>query len=149
MRTAIVNIAIERFLPKLLVAESGCWEWQAAQLSGGYGSFTLAGRTTVAHRFAYQYWVGPIPAGLTIDHRCCNPVCVNPDHLEAVTMKVNVLRSLTNPSAINARKTHCKRGHAFDEENTYRFRYGSGWGRACRACRHMRYQAQRQKGLIQ
>lgn len=92
----------------------GCWLWiGSARGSQGllYGELRVNGRTTAAHRFAYESFVGPIPAGLTIDHLCRETLCVNPKHLEAVSMKVNILRG-TSPTAKNAAKTLCKRGHA-------------------------------------
>jgi len=72
----------------------------------------------MVHRIAYEFALGPIPDGLTLDHLCRNTICCNPAHLEPVTLRVNTLRG-TSPIADNARKTHCKNGHPFDEANTY------------------------------
>lgn len=88
-----------------------CWLWTGA-LTRGYGSFGSGGRNVRVHRFAYEAVVGPIPEGLTIDHLCRVRNCVNPAHLEAVTMRENNLRS-NNPPALNARKTCCPKGHAY------------------------------------
>jgi hypothetical protein len=90
---------------------------------------------------AYELAIGPIPEGLTIDHLCRNRGCVNPAHLEAVTNRTNLLRG-DGIAALNARKTHCKRGHEFTPENTYVWREGT---RACRACHTAQEQARRQK----
>lgn len=114
-----------------------CWPWLGSTLLG-YGRKQGFGGGGYAHRAAYILSKGPIPKRLTIDHLCNNRACVNPAHLEAVTQRVNVLRSPTAQAAINARKTHCKYGHPFDEANTY-FRPGrSGRERACRACSNAR-----------
>lgn len=67
----------------------------------------------MAHRVAYELCIGPIPTGLTIDHLCRNTRCVNPKHLEAVTLRENILRG-TGPTAHNAAKSACRRGHPFD-----------------------------------
>ncbi|MGO3650436.1 HNH endonuclease signature motif containing protein [Agrococcus casei] len=85
-----------------------------------------------AHRFAYADSRGAIPEGLEIDHLCRNRSCVNPKHLEAVSKRENLARGYAVP-AINARKTHCKRGHEFTAENTYRW----GSSRICRACKRL------------
>lgn len=91
------------------------------------------------HRKAYEEAFGSIPAGLTIDHLCRNKLCMNPRHLEAVTLKENVLRG-NGPTAVNARKTHCPTGHPYDEKNTLVSK--KGW-RYCRACFRIRYQRQK------
>lgn len=81
----------ERFWSK--VDTSGiCWEWTAAR-SDGYGQFKSGpGEPAGAHRWAYQYLVGPIPVGVQLDHLCRNRACVNPDHLEPVSQRENILR---------------------------------------------------------
>lgn len=107
-----------------------CWIWKGHTTCGGYGRFRMDGHNVFAHRFAYESIVGPIPDGLPLDHLCRNRACVNPAHLEPVTHKVNILRG-ESPSARNATKTHCKRGHIFDRHNTYHIRTG---GRACKQC---------------
>jgi hypothetical protein len=107
----------------------GCWEWQG-KLNQGYGVVWDSGRVRQAHRFAWELLRGAIPDGLTLDHLCRNRRCVNPGHLEPVTAVENTMRGQA-PHAINARKTHCVRGHAFDDENTY---VRSDGARICRAC---------------
>lgn len=65
-----------------------CWEWYGAICDGGYGRYHT-GKNWKAHRFSYEYLVGPIPPGLALDHLCHNKRCVRPDHLEPVTTKDN------------------------------------------------------------
>lgn len=85
----------------------------------------------MAHKWAYESIVGPVPEGMELDHLCRNRACVNPAHLEAVSRRVNQLRGLSI-SAKNARKTHCVHGHPLTGENVYEWR-GSRYCRACRA----------------
>lgn len=107
----------ERFHQKVIpVTESGCWLWTAG-CSRGYGVYWPKTKIWVyAHRFAYETLRGPIPTSLQIDHLCRVSCCVNPDHLEAVTQRENILRGLA-PSAMCARKTHCKNGHSLSGAN--------------------------------
>ncbi len=111
---------------------TGCWVWQRARDRSGYGHIgaSRSRNNLRAHRVAYELVKGLIPDGLVLDHLCRNPSCINPDHLEAVTDRVNILRGI-GMGARYARRTHCDHGHAFDEANTYVSR---GY-RGCRTCR--------------
>lgn len=123
---------------RCVVRESGCVEWIGSIAADGYGSATIGmlpngqARLRVAHRVVWEMWNGPVPAGLELDHLCRNRCCVNPAHLEPVSQAENNRRS-ASPSALNAKKTHCKRGHEFTPANTSLVRGGPG--RQCRICR--------------
>src|SRR3954470_20141998 len=83
--------------------ETGCWLWTGARSAkGGYGDVSVSGMRFRAHRLIYEWERGPIPEGLILDHLCCNPPCVNPDHMEVVTNRENILRG-RSPTAKNAR----------------------------------------------
>ena len=126
----------ERFARKVL-ADGECWLWIAAKDPCGYGQFFWNGRPHKAHRVAYELVVGGIPAGLELDHLCRVRHCVRPSHMEAVTHRVNLLRGDTF-QAKHAAKTHCHRGHAFDEANTH---WMSNGARRCRHCNRIRANA--------
>lgn len=119
---------------------SGCWIWLGHLQPNGYGTLKVggrAGRSVYAHRVSYETHVGPIPPGLEIDHLCRVRNCVNPEHLEPVTRRVNVQRGI-GPALLgrlNANKTHCSNGHPFDAANTYLRPTG---GRSCKACQRAR-----------
>jgi hypothetical protein len=116
-----------------------CWLWTGHLGGGGYGAFSLGRRDNKkikAHRYAYETLVGPVPEGLELDHLCRVRHCVNPDHLEPVTRAENIRRG--DAPAVNSARgkamTHCKRGHPFDDENTY-YPPNRPETRNCRACR--------------
>lgn len=125
---------LERLADKFTVGD-GCWEWRKPDPSNGYGRLKPGGRgtpTVLAHHVVYELMVGPIPAGLQLDHVCRQRACVRPDHLEPVTQRENILRG-EGFAGRNARKTHCPQGHPYDEANTYRIPSRPN-ARYCRAC---------------
>lgn len=127
----ITRTLSERFIEKVAFG-TDCFFWMGARVPDGYGMIQVGDRMKRASRVAYELYVGNIPDKFTIDHLCRNRACVNPQHLEAVSNKVNILRGI-GPTATNAAKTHCKRGHEFNETNTMRFRTNK---RHCRICRN-------------
>lgn len=129
-RVQFFGLSVEERLAMFTsVMETGCHIWTGRIYSQGYGQIYFDGRNQTAHRVAYILRFGAIPDGLVIDHLCRNRACVNPDHLEAVSNKENILRGEA-PSALNLRKTHCKQGHEFTKVNTYL----RSAGRMCRIC---------------
>lgn len=124
-----------RLLEKIAQAErvGDCLRWPGAPDSEGYGRFYFGQEECRAHRAVYELLKGPIPDKLQIDHLCRNRWCIQAEHLEAVTARENVLRG-QGTAAINARKTHCPRGHAYTPENIKR---NGKHGRNCRICRNI------------
>ena len=122
----------QRMLARIEKTET-CWLWTVPHWDSGYVRIRANGRTQMAHRVAYELWVGPIPEGRTIDHLCRVRWCMNPAHMEPVTQGENVLRGDTL-AARNAAKTHCKHGHEFSERNTYQYK----GNRICRRCNSLR-----------
>lgn len=116
-----------KFLEKIFKTDS-CWRWSGSVDRNGYGRMSVGHVNRTAHRISYELFKGSIPEGLQIDHLCRVRDCVNPDHLEAVTGRMNTLRGYS-PSAIHARKTHCPRGHEYSP--TYD---GRRWRRYCKTC---------------
>lgn len=109
---------------------SGCILWLAATDRHGYGFFWNSGKQRRAHRVAYEEARGPIPEGMVLDHLCRTPSCVNPFHLEAVTVRENTVRGV-GLTAVNARKEKCVHGHALSGDNLTTDHRGN---RACREC---------------
>lgn len=106
--------------------------WLGAKTKGNYGRLCRRtggkSRYFLAHRYAYEQIVGDIPKGQTLDHLCGNPPCVNPDHLEPVGLRENILRGRTGKNLL---KTECPQGHPYSGRNLYVS--PQGW-RRCRAC---------------
>lgn len=130
----------ERFLAKVTVSDTGCHLWTGATMTNGYGRFGGEGRAVLAHRWAYEHFIGPIPEGLELDHLCRVRNCVNPFHLEPVTGAENRRRG-EGFAGRQSRQTACKHGHPLDEENTYVWR----GQRKCRTCNRIRSQRLRDR----
>jgi hypothetical protein len=109
---------------------NGCWNWRGSLYRNGYGKY--GSRGYMAHRLAYELTKGSVPEDMCLDHTCRNRSCINPDHLEIVTLVENVMRG-ESLHALNARKTHCSEGHEFTDKNTYRRQDRET--RECKTCR--------------
>lgn len=97
---------LDRFLVRVGPLDQGCWIWEAGKSAQGYGEMTIMGAVQLAHRVSYELFIGPIPSGLHIDHLCMTKECVNPFHLEPVTLRENIRRAQET-------HTHCNYGHLF------------------------------------
>ena len=120
-RTCPIPEDVERRFWGKVAKTDECWNWTAATTYGyGVMGFHESGkhRTVRAHRVSYELLIGPIPEDLVIDHLCRNRACVNPDHMELVTIGTNVLRG-EGLTAKYAQATHCDNGHEYTEANTY------------------------------
>lgn len=111
----------------LISKTEGCWQWLG--YGNPYGRFKVKGHGLVAHRVSYIMSGRVIPEGLTLDHLCKNILCVNPAHLEPVTMRENLRRG-NGISSIHSRRTHCARGHELSGNNIR----GGKYGRRCKVC---------------
>ncbi len=120
-------------LEKMIFPEpnTGCWLWAGAA-SSDYAQFNVKGVQAVVHRVVYTWKVGRIAPGMTLDHLCRNKMCVNPDHLEEVSMGENLRRAGNSISALSANVTHCPKGHPYSGSNLYINPRGD---RECRTCR--------------
>ena len=143
--TKIFGTVEERFWPRVdKRAENECWSWLAGTGAEGYGQLRVDGKSKPAHRVSYELNIGEIPDGWVVDHTCHNDTdcvsacqhrkCVNPAHLEAVTTAENKRRG-NSSNSVNARKTHCKHGHEFTEDNTYRPEGKNS--RQCKTCMYL------------
>jgi hypothetical protein len=107
-----------------------CVNWPGRISRFGYGIIeTGRGTQRRAHVIVHERLIGPKPEGMVIDHLCRNRACVNPLHMEIVTHRENTLRG-EGITAVNARKTVCKRGHPLSGENVRM----TSKGRHCIAC---------------
>ena len=131
MRAMFTPVEAARFRTKYEVQRNGCWLWTGPLDKDGYGTFYLRRKGRRAHRVAWFSLHGEIPAGMWIDHSCGRRHCVNPSHLRLVTPRQSSLENSRSNGAVNARKTHCPKGHPYDRQYTSQ-RYGTQ--RYCSIC---------------
>lgn len=117
-----------------------CWLWTGYLTTRGYGRTSWEGKLRLVHNLIYELQNGKIPAGLEPDHLCPRKNCCRPGHIEPVPHRKNVLRGRA-PAAVNARKTHCKRGHQLSGDNLYD---RGPHHRACRLCHRLRARLRRE-----
>ena len=120
--------------------ETGCWNWTGSdQDERGYSRFYVDGRRTLVHRWAHEHFIGAIPEGETVHHRCVNPRCSFPGHLVAMSQRDNLMESDMALAAVAVRKRYCVNGHdlagAYVNPRTGR--------RTCRTCRNERERRRR------
>lgn len=142
---------ILRFMNKVEITKT-CWIWKGAKRKGRerkgrycfYGAFGYLGKSLSAHVVSYLIFKGKIKQGLEIDHLCRNTLCVNPNHLEAVTHSENCKRGLAGNHRVEECKliTHCLRGHKYTEKNTYRNKNGHRMCIKCLRERTRKYRAE-------
>lgn len=145
---------------RIVVPQTDCWIWNGAT-DRGYGRVFIDGTAKRVHKVVWEALNGPVPAGLQLDHLCRVRACVNPDHLEVVTNKVNVrraqpylsrgsvteqaipkeLRKGTRPSRERdyrpLPRTHCVNGHEYAADRPV------GTPHRCLECRNRRASHQR------
>lgn len=113
-----------------------CWIWTGGvngsrkDRGDGYGRVRYQKRHRYVHVLTWEWANGTVPPGKELDHKCRTVLCVNPDHLEPVSHQTNCQRGLAGN--YNKVKTHCQRGHLYDEEGT---RWSRG-KRYCKRCEH-------------
>lgn len=122
----------ERLLTRIQLNSNGCWDWLGYKNKRiRYGQLTYDKKNHSVHVVSYELFKGKKPVNTHIDHLCRNRSCLNPDHLECVTPRENILRG-DGLASINSKKTHCLKGHEYSGENLFFYRKNS---RGCRQCR--------------
>jgi hypothetical protein len=132
----------QKLWPKVRMTDT-CWLWTGERASNGYGTIKTksTGKRVLVHRPAWELSVGPIPAGLVIDHLCRVRNCVNPTHLRVCTRRENVLCGI-GPAAVYAARTHCAKGHLLAGDNLIHCTKGPSMNaRICKTCKNARRNA--------
>lgn len=140
-----VNI-IDRFFEKVWRNNFyWCWVWTGATDSNSYGNFWDGWSVVKAHCWSYRNFIGIYDETLHLDHLCNNAYCVNPYHLEPVTLMTNLLRGdRSHLGRLQRERTHCPYGHPYDEDNTWVSKTGS---RHCKTCNRENMRIRRELGI--
>lgn len=150
-----LELALEKLWARVEVT-GFCWLWTGETGGGGYGRLHFQGARGQAHRIIYELLVGPIPDGLQLDHLCRIRNCVNPDHVEPVTFKVNQERKVAKwakpkqptQAAIRKAKGLCQKGHVLAVVGVLTSTRGTSIRKQCRACQHDAQERWRRKAGI-
>ena len=124
---------MKKFMAKVTKTKT-CWIWQGCLTHNGYGQLRRNNKSWLAHRYSYVLFKGSIPNGMVLDHLCRVRNCVNPEHLEPVTNRENLLRG------IPGNKTHCPHGHEYTQENSAYYKNY----KYCKTCNRQRAARNRQ-----
>ena len=134
---APIDIAI-RLMDRFELSTDGCWNWTGKLDEDGYGHLQAYPKkdhiNKTAHRASYELFVGPVAPGLQLHHKCENPCCINPSHLEPLTPLAHVAKSPNTLTFVNMEKTHCIHGHPLSGANLY---FSNSGKRSCRECRRI------------
>lgn len=130
---------------------TGCWLWEKSEKHLGYGAIGIGKiKVEFTHRASYLCFVGDIPRGLVVRHKCDTPQCCNPEHLILGTVKDNSNDMVERRRHYSHKNNKCKHGHEYTLENTM-FAYNSRMGRdqkVCRSCvktRRDKYNSKKEK----
>jgi len=125
--------------------DNGCWNWTGAKGKRGYGHMKYAGKTSYVHRVsAHCFLRFDLSSKLQVCHRCDNRICCNPKHLFIGSNLDNIRDAVSkgrHNSCVRRAQTHCKHGHPYNEENTFKV----PGGRDCRICRRTATQRWKEK----
>jgi len=127
-----MEVDLLKFFSNIMIDEHDCWNRTKDRRIDGYTRINVDKKKIYAHRFIYEYYHGQIHPDLQIDHLCRNPSCVNPLHLEQVTLKENLKRG----SNYRRDKTACPQGHEYNKKNTWYY----PTYRRCKICSKTQHQ---------
>lgn len=134
----------ERFESRFQI-DGQCWVWNLALDRDGYGSFYFRGASRRAHRVAWYSVNGEIAEGHVINHTCRNRACVNPQHLQCLSVEDHQLKDTNSIPYINSQKTRCPNGHEYDRTVTW----AGKTQRICSICDKKRRREQQRKRRIE